>query len=217
MVVIIQLHLTNPLRSGIPESACKRVLGQVISALEFMHGEGLVHRNLRAKNVLIFDPQTFERVKITDFALTRRNEAYVKNIDNPNEYHAPELCDILVKEAMVVDSAVDVWAVGIIVYFALIGKYPWQVARPECKPFNEWDAYIRRKATAMPPKWGRFTDRGLKIFRKTLKTKVIDRVAIKDLKKYLTEDNWLKAQINKVGLLGGLGGIYNLRGFLFGF
>lgn len=37
----------------------------------------------------------------------------VKHIDNPNEYHAPELCEILIKEQTTVDPSVDVWALGV--------------------------------------------------------------------------------------------------------
>lgn len=40
---------------GIGESATKSIMSQVLAAIEFMHSENLVHRNLKAENVLIFD------------------------------------------------------------------------------------------------------------------------------------------------------------------
>jgi serine/threonine protein kinase len=64
--------------AGLNEEHTKRVLKQILNGLEFMHGEGLVHRNLRSKNILIFDRQDFERVKITDFALTRKKNTQVR-------------------------------------------------------------------------------------------------------------------------------------------
>lgn len=35
---------------------------KALSAIEFMHGEGLVHRNIKAENILIFDPINYTRV-----------------------------------------------------------------------------------------------------------------------------------------------------------
>ena len=126
-IILCELGITI-VYVGLQEEQVKRVLRAIITGLEFMHGEGLVHRNLRAKNVLIFDRQSFERVKITDLALTRKKgtqasaqavrltmtlKLQVKHIDNPNEYHAPELCEILIKEQFTVNPSVDIWAVGV--------------------------------------------------------------------------------------------------------
>jgi serine/threonine protein kinase len=122
----------------------------------------------------------------------------VKQIDNPNEYHAPELCEIMVKEHIEVHSSVDVWAVGIIMYFALIGKYPWQKAAVDVKPYFEWEQWMKKKTTIMPPKWGRFTEKGLKLFRKTLKPRADDRASVKELRKYIGSDKWMRVDMNKV-------------------
>jgi serine/threonine protein kinase len=100
-----------------------------------------------------------------------------------------------VKEHCEVSPAADMWAVGIIVYFALIAKYPWQKASVDVKPYFEWEQWMKKKSTTMPPKWGRFTDKGLKIFRKTLRPRVDDRISAKDLRKYVTADKWLRVDI----------------------
>lgn len=63
--------------TGLSEEIVKKIAKCVITGLEFMHGEGLVHRNLRAKNILIFDRQNYDRVKITDLALTRKKGTQV--------------------------------------------------------------------------------------------------------------------------------------------
>lgn len=34
----------------------------LLSAVEFMHNENLVHRNLKAENILIFDPKDLSKV-----------------------------------------------------------------------------------------------------------------------------------------------------------
>lgn len=61
----------------------------------------------------------------------------------------------------------------IIVYFSLIGKYPWQKAALDVKPYFDWEQWMKKKTTVMPPKWGRFTEKGLKIFRCSVKQEVM--------------------------------------------
>ena len=53
--------------TGLGENGAKAVLSKVFAAVEFMHSEGLVHRQIRAEHVLIYDPGKFNRVKISDF------------------------------------------------------------------------------------------------------------------------------------------------------
>ena len=62
---------------GLDEVDLKTVVKQVASALEFMHSKGLVHRDVRAENVLVFS-EDLSRVKLTDFGLTRRTDTLVK-------------------------------------------------------------------------------------------------------------------------------------------
>ncbi|KAI6214761.1 hypothetical protein M3Y94_00306900 [Aphelenchoides besseyi] len=59
---------------GIGELATKGILLSVLSAVDFMHSENLVHRNLKAENVLIFSHDDYSKVKISDFGLTQKSE-----------------------------------------------------------------------------------------------------------------------------------------------
>lgn len=62
---------------GLKESDAKIVMEQITSALEFLHDKELVHRDVRAENVLIFSPD-LTKVKLTDFGLTRKAGTLVK-------------------------------------------------------------------------------------------------------------------------------------------
>ena len=44
----------------------KKVFAGILSAIEFMHDENLVHRNLKAENILIFDVNDFSKVYIAE-------------------------------------------------------------------------------------------------------------------------------------------------------
>ena len=48
--------------AGIGEAKTKQVFTAVMSAIEFMHDENLVHRNLKAENILIFDSNDYSKV-----------------------------------------------------------------------------------------------------------------------------------------------------------
>ncbi|KJH44629.1 hypothetical protein DICVIV_09350 [Dictyocaulus viviparus] len=105
-------------QQGIGEKHTKMVFSAVLSAIEFMHNENLVHRNLKAENILLFDSNDFSKTfhyqaKITDFGLSRKVGSAVKYLEYVNNYHAPELCETLVNEKLIVGKSVDIWALDL--------------------------------------------------------------------------------------------------------
>lgn len=77
-----------------------------------MHSENLVHRNLKAENILLFDKE-YTKVKITDFGLTRKIDTTVKHVEYTTPYHAPELCEAIKNEAITLKCSIDIWSLGI--------------------------------------------------------------------------------------------------------
>ncbi len=53
---------------GLPESTVRKLVGQIASALNYVHGAGLVHRDLKPSNVML---STGGLVKLVDFGLAR--------------------------------------------------------------------------------------------------------------------------------------------------
>lgn len=165
---------------------------KVLAAIEYMHSENLVHRNLKAENILIFDSKEYSRVKVTDFGLTRKVDASVKYLEYVNSYHAPELCETVVNEMWTVNKSIDIWAIGVLFYYSLKGRFPWQKATIMCKPYWEWEQWLKRKNPALPKRWDPFTEKALKLFKRTLNPKHKDRWTVKDVRKCVTKERLLK-------------------------
>jgi serine/threonine-protein kinase len=83
---------------------------QLVDALEYLHGQGYVHGNLRSSNVYL-DAQ--RRPLISDFGVTRPHGG------EPDAYASPEQV-----QGGVVDRRADVYALGVLLYEVLVGETP---------------------------------------------------------------------------------------------
>ncbi|HEY5944471.1 MAG TPA: serine/threonine-protein kinase, partial [Kofleriaceae bacterium] len=99
---------------------------QLASALEAAHAAGIVHRDLKPENVFIVaDPEVpgGERVKVIDFGIAKHagadeNTATGVVLGTPT-YMAPERWD------RVVDSRVDIYSLGVVIYVMATGELPF--------------------------------------------------------------------------------------------
>jgi len=110
------------LRGRLPESQVRAILGQLASALEYVHERGLVHRDLKPANVMI----TREgRVKLTDFGLAvpvaipdgRETRLVDDSVMGTPAFMAPEQ---LARGPL--DRRTDVYALGCLAFELLTGK-----------------------------------------------------------------------------------------------
>jgi serine/threonine protein kinase, bacterial len=105
-----------------------RLLDEALSALEQAHSQGLVHRDLKPENMLI-EPDG--RLRITDFglALALRGDARFGGATSRSgtpQFAAPEQ---LLGEK--VDPRADLYSLGTVAYFALLGRPPFDGLTPE--------------------------------------------------------------------------------------
>lgn len=92
------------------------VLPQLLAALAHLHAAGVVHRDVKPSNVLV----TAEgRLVLLDFGVAGPS-GVSPNLSGTPEYMAPELLDGRV------GPAADVYAVGVLLYEALVGARPFE-------------------------------------------------------------------------------------------
>uniref|UniRef100_A0A1I8B5N1 Protein kinase domain-containing protein n=1 Tax=Meloidogyne hapla TaxID=6305 RepID=A0A1I8B5N1_MELHA len=184
--------LLNANPGGLGESATKSILSKILAALEFIHSECLVHRAIRAENILIGDPGKFTRVKLTEFGKVRPVDSIIRHVELVGSYHSPELCERVPNETYSVTKQTDIWAFGILIAYCIKGKFPWQKATIMCKPFYEWDQWLKRKAVQQPKYWDSFPDKAMRMFKHSLNPKPKGRWDVKEMRKFIEKERLSK-------------------------
>jgi len=97
------------------------LIKQVLSAVAYMHNEGVVHRDLKPENLLYYSAETDSKIMISDFGLSKMEESGVMaTACGTPGYVAPE---VLAQKPY--GKAVDVWSIGVISYILLCGYPPF--------------------------------------------------------------------------------------------
>ena len=114
-------------RKGLTEPEVRFYSVQIAGAIKYMHGKGIIHRDLKMGNIFLDSKMN---AKIGDFGLaallvTGRDMQTIRRTTlcgTPN-YIAPE---ILQKGKKGHDHMVDIWSLGIIMFAMLTSKPPFQ-------------------------------------------------------------------------------------------
>ncbi|XP_004381827.1 uncharacterized serine/threonine-protein kinase SBK3 [Trichechus manatus latirostris] len=151
---------------GLPELLVKRVVAQVAEALDFLHGRGLVHADVKPDNVLVFDP-VCSRVALGDLGLTRPEGSPTPAPPVPLPSAPPELCLLLPPDTLPLRPSLDSWGLGVLLFCAATACFPWDVALapdPEFEAFAGWMT-TRPLPPQPPPPWDQFAPPALMLLR----------------------------------------------------
>lgn len=110
-----------------PERIAKivRILSTVARAVQYAHGKQIIHRDLKPANILV----TYDADEpiVLDFGIAKfiGDSSLTRGAESPGTpaYRAPEQIDVRLKTR---DEMIDVWALGIILYRALVGTHPFK-------------------------------------------------------------------------------------------
>lgn len=117
----LNAHIKSKSANKLPEEEAKIIFGQLVEAIKYCHRKSVVHRDIKLENVL-YDAST-QRVKLIDFgfAIALAPGSKLNVFCGTPSYMAPEIVNK--KEYT---FPVDTWALGILLFKALNGNFPFR-------------------------------------------------------------------------------------------
>jgi eukaryotic-like serine/threonine-protein kinase len=113
--------LSDELSWGVPSGRLAGELGQVViqlaAALSYLHGRGLIHRDVKPANIL----RSRDIWKLSDLGLLRAEQTGSSSVEGTAPYLAPE-----VSSPEGPGPASDIYALGVVIHEALTGEWPYE-------------------------------------------------------------------------------------------
>lgn len=116
--------------TDVPERECKRIMKEILEAVDHIHTKGLIHRDIKPENIMFHDttndPQSPKQapktVKLIDFDTVQEYEP-----QSPKAKHIVGTMGYIAPEALKGEysPASDLWSVGIILYILMTGDMPF--------------------------------------------------------------------------------------------
>ena len=106
------------------EGVVSSLTRQTLAGLAYLHTEGILHRDLKADNILL---DTDGTCKISDFGISKRSDnIYGNDITNNMQgsvfWMAPE---VVRSQGQGYSAKVDIWSLGCVVLEMFAGRRPW--------------------------------------------------------------------------------------------
>jgi serine/threonine protein kinase len=112
----------------LPEHEAVRIAGQILTALEYSHRAGVVHRDIKPGNIMIANNG---QVKVMDFGIARAvaessaTIAETSTIVGTAQYFSPEQA-----RGESVDARTDLYSTGVVLFEMLTGQAPFRGENP---------------------------------------------------------------------------------------
>jgi len=167
---------------GLPEKDARSPFAALLDALAYLHARCIVHRDLKAQNVLVLPD--FSDLRLIDFNMaTCSLERGTLSVTGTSAWKAPE---VLLGQAPE-ESSGDMWAVGLCLHFMLFGRLLQKFER-----FHSVQDYARAVSTAAcleGQPWQQVSTACLGTLRACLDVDASRRAEAAHL---LSSSNWLK-------------------------
>ncbi|RMZ74972.1 hypothetical protein DV737_g5555, partial [Chaetothyriales sp. CBS 132003] len=106
------------------ESVVRSLTRQTLEGLAYLHDQGILHRDLKADNILL---DLDGSCKISDFGISKRSrDIYANDVTNSMQgsvfWMAPE---VVRSQGQGYSAKIDIWSLGCVVLEMFAGKRPW--------------------------------------------------------------------------------------------
>ena len=104
---------------------CRCWFRDMILGIEYLHAQGIVHRDIKPDNCLLTNDDV---LKIVDFGVSeifeKDSDMYTAKSAGSPAFLPPELC--VVKHGDVSGKAADIWSMGVTLYCLRYGRLPFE-------------------------------------------------------------------------------------------
>ncbi|KAF9158380.1 Checkpoint kinase 2, partial [Mortierella sp. AD010] len=107
------------------ELDARHIFQQVCEAIQYLHGNNIVHRDIKSENIMLIIGDNDYKVKLIDFGLARHTNTsrVLSTYCGTPFYMAPETS--LGEGENGYSKPVDIWALGVMLFRMLVGSYPF--------------------------------------------------------------------------------------------
>jgi len=120
------------------ESGVSIIIHHLLIAVQVLHNNGIVHRNIKPENILVSTANTGATIKLGDFG-------YANVLDTIDQFKEISFADPCTSPEILTGQSygppTDIWSIGVIAYILLIGNWPIQnniqLSFPKEIPFNQ--------------------------------------------------------------------------------
>ncbi len=102
----------------------EQVLVQILTALDYVHGNGTIHFDIKSDNILVDDREGTPAVKILDFGVAAKLKTLPQGMTGTPAYMAPEV----ITQSDQIDHRVDLYSLGMLCFRALTKSLPFNAA-----------------------------------------------------------------------------------------
>ena len=128
--------LTEFVAKGQSHEVLRRLLVEILDAVDYLHKKGLIHNDLKPENILVSN--IGNHIRIIDFGLSDKDAEYlIKRLGGTEGSSAPEVIDDDTNVPFTASS--DVWSLGYIISIMFPSRYRNIVTK--CRKQNPKDRY----------------------------------------------------------------------------
>ena len=118
------------------EKIVQFLMKQILSAVDYLHKNGIIHRDLKLENILLKYNSEIEannqnifasQIKIIDFNISSRAENYNYQCKGEESIYMNPAFFVNEFNDIVYDEKIDIWALGVLCYEMFTGQKPYQI------------------------------------------------------------------------------------------
>lgn len=156
------------------ERHAKRIIAEIVLALEWLHQRNIVYRDLKPENVVL---DGNGHVRLADFGLAKvlkhDHNLLTQTICGTTAYAAPEML-----QSKPYDISLDLWCLGVFIYHVLSGRTPFNF---KGRTIDEMEEVQRTRQVRYPPV---LSLEAVSIIRGLLQNDPCRRLLLEDVKRH---------------------------------